>query len=80
MMIEYNPSQKLEEKMNSTSQIEQPSTAAIIGVLIGNDGAISTYLTGKFDAGQADEIARKLVLMASTIRSTARRKFLDANK
>jgi len=66
--------------VNSKSLLEEPGAEAIFGVAVLNDGSIQSILHGSYDAGQADEIARQLVLIAASIRSTARQRLIDAGK
>lgn len=47
---------------------------AVMGVMISESGAIECLKAGEFDLGQAEEMARRLTLLASDIRSAARRK------
>ncbi len=60
--------------MNSTSPVAAPSQTATFGVAVRADGSIETIKQGSFDAGQADQIAAQLVLLAAAIRSTARQR------
>jgi hypothetical protein len=64
--------------MNSTPPAVEPVDTAVFGVSVSSDGAIKTIRAGSFDAGEADEIARQLVLLASAIRSAARRRLFES--
>lgn len=58
---------------NSTASIAlNQEQAAAFGVVLNTDGTLQTLSAGQFDAGRADEIARQLILMASSIRNAAR--------
>lgn len=58
---------------NSTASIVlNQEQAAAFGVVLNADGTLQTLSAGQFDAGRADEIARQLILMASSIRNAAR--------
>lgn len=58
---------------NSTASIAlNQEQAAAFGVVLNADGSLQTLKAGQFDAGQADDIARNLILLASSIRSAAR--------
>ena len=58
---------------NSTASITlNQEQAAAFGVVLNTDGTIETIRKGTFDAGQADDIAIQLILMASRIRTAAR--------
>ncbi len=52
-----------------------PSLAPIcqFGVTVFEDGTMAELKTGKFTADQAEEIARRLVTLASAIRNASRR-------
>lgn len=58
---------------NSTASIAlNQERAAAFGVVLNADGSLQTLKVGQFDAGQADDIARNLILLASSIRCAAR--------
>lgn len=58
---------------NSTASITlNQEQAAAYGVVLNADGSLHILKTGQFDAGQADDIARNLILLASSIRCAAR--------
>lgn len=58
---------------NSTASIAlNQEQAATFGVFLNADGSLQTFKAGQFDAGQADDIARNLILLASSIRCAAR--------
>ncbi|TXH04694.1 MAG: hypothetical protein E6R09_02735 [Rhodocyclaceae bacterium] len=58
---------------NSTASIAlNQEQAAAFGVVLNADGSLQTLKAGQFDAGQADDIARNLILLASSIRCAAR--------
>lgn len=58
---------------NSTAFIAlNQEHAATFGVVLNADGSLQTLKAGQFDAGQADDIARNLILLASSIRCAAR--------
>lgn len=62
-------------KINSTAPFSlNNDQAAAFGVVLNTDGTLQSLKAGQFDAGQADEIARHLILMASSIRIAARSK------
>lgn len=58
---------------NSTAPFSlNQEQAAAFGVVLNTDGSLQPLKAGQLDAGRADEIASKLVLMASSIRNAAR--------
>jgi len=58
---------------NSTATITlNQEQAAAFGVVLNADGSLQILKAGQFDAGQADGIARNLILLASSIRCAAR--------
>lgn len=60
-------------KINSTFPFSlNQEQAAAFGVVLNTDGTLQVLKTGQFDAGQADDIARNLILLASRIRCVAR--------
>jgi hypothetical protein len=46
--------------------------AAAFGVVLNADGTMQYLKAGEFDIGYADEIASRLILLASSIRNAAR--------
>lgn len=59
------------------SPSSEPSVTATFGVSVREDGTVTAIRSGSFDAGQADEIAQQLVLMAASIRSAARARIIQ---
>ena len=47
---------------------------ALVGIMVTESGDIADVKVGGFDLGMADDIAARLILMASAIRSAARSK------
>lgn len=58
---------------NSTATIAlNQEQAAAFGVVLNSDGSLQILKAGQLDVGQADDIARNLILLASGIRNAAR--------
>lgn len=64
--------------MSNKPVLEETSINAVFGVSIKTDGTIEQIKTGSFDAGQADDIAGQLILLAASIRATARRRLFES--
>lgn len=57
--------------MPQEKQIPSPK-AAMYGVAINSDGTFENIGIGAIDAAQADEVAKRLVLLASALRAAGR--------
>lgn len=59
--------------LNSTApfSLNQEQDAAL-GVVLNADGTMQVLKAGSFDVGMADEIASQLILLASSVRNSAR--------